>query len=98
MVLLDSYENDSTPILTLPPIDSAVVSVNLTKPEREFYNACKNCFVGADFADHVHYSLIMPLLSLFHTVLERSQSVFEGYVKAGTAAKSWFAIFSLLQR
>ena len=58
------------PILTLPPIDSAVVSVILSRPEREFYNA----------------------------LLEKSQSVFERYVKAGTAAKSWFAIFSLLQR
>ena len=32
------------------------------------------------------------------TVLERSQSVFEGFINAGTASKSWFAIFSLLQR
>lgn len=32
------------------------------------------------------------------SVLQRSQSVFEGFVKAGTASKSWFAIFSLLQR
>lgn len=31
-------------------------------------------------------------------VLERSQSIFEGFVNAGTATKSWFAIFSLLQR
>lgn len=56
--------------MTLPPIDSAVVSVILSRPEREFYNA----------------------------LLEKSQSVFERYVKEGTAAKSWFAIFSLLQR
>ena len=31
-------------------------------------------------------------------MLERSQSVFEGFLNNGTAAKSWFAIFSLLQR
>jgi hypothetical protein len=31
-------------------------------------------------------------------VLERSQSIFEGFINAGTATKSWFAIFSLLQR
>ena len=31
-------------------------------------------------------------------MLERSQSVFEGFINAGTASKSWFAIFSLLQR
>ena len=31
-------------------------------------------------------------------MLERSQSVFDGFVKAGTASKSWLAIFSLLQR
>ena len=31
-------------------------------------------------------------------VLERSQSIFEGFLNSGTASKSWFAIFSLLQR
>lgn len=31
-------------------------------------------------------------------VLERSQTIFEGFLNAGTASKSWFAIFSLLQR
>jgi SNF2 family DNA or RNA helicase len=61
---------DGTPILTLPPVDSSIVNVRLSDPEREFYNA----------------------------LLERSQSVFEGFLKAGTASKSWFAIFSLLTR
>jgi hypothetical protein len=31
-------------------------------------------------------------------LLEKSQSIFEGFISAGTASKSWFAIFSLLQR
>ena len=31
-------------------------------------------------------------------MLERSQFIFEGFLNAGTATKSWFAIFSLLQR
>ena len=61
---------DGKPILTLPPIDSSVVSVHLTEPEREFYTA----------------------------LLGKSQHVFEGLLKAGTASKSWLAIFSLLQR
>jgi len=61
---------DGKPILTLPPIDSGVVSVQLTEPEREFYTA----------------------------LLDKSQHVFEGLLKAGTASKSWLAIFSLLQR
>ena len=66
----DTLMEDGTPILTLPPIDFAVVNVGLSQPEREFYNA----------------------------LLERSQSVFEGFLKSGTASKSWFAIFSLLTR
>ena len=66
----DTLMEDGTPILTLPPIDFAVVNVALSHPEREFYNA----------------------------LLERSQSVFEGFLKSGTASKSWFAIFSLLTR
>ena len=41
--------------------------------------------------------LIFPLFAV-QQVLERSQSVFEGFLKSGTASKSWFAIFSLLQR
>ena len=65
----DTLTEDGTPILTLPPIDSSVINVSLSDPEREFYNA----------------------------LLERSQSVFEGFLNNGTAAKSWFAIFSLLQ-
>jgi len=53
-----------------PPIDSSIVHVTLTQPEREFYTA----------------------------LLDKSQTVFEGLVKAGTASRSWLAIFSLLQR
>lgn len=34
----------------------------------------------------------------YNSLLEKSQSVFEGFISAGTATKSWFAIFSLLQR
>ena len=66
----DTLSEDGTPILKLPPIDNAIVTVQLSPAEREFYNA----------------------------LLERSQSVFEGLIKAGSASKSWFAIFSLLQR
>ena len=65
----DTLSEDGTPILSLPPIDHAIVNVQLSPAEREFYNA----------------------------LLERSQSVFDGLIKAG-ASKSWFAIFSLLQR
>ncbi len=34
----------------------------------------------------------------YDALLDKSQSAFEGYIAAGTASKSWFAIFSLLQR
>ena len=34
----------------------------------------------------------------YNALLERSQSVFEGLIKDGSASRSWFAIFSLLQR
>lgn len=61
---------DSQPILTLPPIETVTVNVELSAAEREFYNS----------------------------LLQRSQSVFEGFIKSGTASKSWFAIFSLLNR
>ena len=44
-----------------------------------------------------HQTLTMSRLN-FLIVLERSQSIFEGFIIAGTATKSWFAIFSLLQR
>ncbi len=44
-----------------------------------------------------HQTLTMSHLKSL-TVLERSQSIFEGFINAGTATKSWFAIFSLLQR
>ena len=58
------------PILTLPPIESKTISINLSQDERQFYNA----------------------------LLNKSQVIFDGFVRAGTASKSWFAIFSLLQR
>jgi len=66
----ETLGDDGKPILTLPPIDSSIVHVTLTQPEREFYTA----------------------------LLDKSQTVFEGLVKAGTASRSWLAIFSLLQR
>ncbi len=46
------------------------------------------------------YAFISDFFSSFldAIVLERSQSIFEGFIVAGTASKSWFAIFSLLQR
>lgn len=37
----DTLAEDGTPILTLPPIESSVVHVTLSPPEREFYNARK---------------------------------------------------------
>lgn len=58
------------PILSLPPVETKVVTVEFSEPERQFYNA----------------------------LYDRSLSVFEGFIKAGTAAKSWLAIFSLLHR
>jgi len=66
----DTLSEDGTPILKLPPIDNAIVTIQLSPAEREFYNA----------------------------LLERSQSVFEGLIQNGTVSKSWFALFSLLQR
>jgi DNA repair protein RAD5 len=57
-------------ILTLPPVDAKVVSVDFSEEERIFYDA----------------------------LLSRSLSVFDGFVQSGTASKSWFQIFSLLQR
>ena len=36
---------------------------------------------------------------VFYNALKaKSQSIFEGFIRAGTASKSWFAIFSLLHR
>ena len=87
----DTLTEDGKPILTLPPVDSSVVKVNLSPDEREFYNACE--------LKWMHTFACVELTHIqFITVLERSQSVFDGFVKAGTASKSWFAIFSLLQR
>jgi len=34
----------------------------------------------------------------YNVLLSKSQTVFEGFIQAGTASKSWFAIFALLQR
>jgi SNF2 family DNA or RNA helicase len=34
----------------------------------------------------------------YNALLEKSQDIFDGFIKAGTASKSWFAIFSLLHR
>ena len=34
----------------------------------------------------------------YDALMNKSQTVFEGLISAGTASKSWFAIFSLLQR
>lgn len=34
----------------------------------------------------------------YNVLLSKSQNVFDGFIKAGTASKSWFAIFALLQR
>lgn len=34
----------------------------------------------------------------YNSLLEKSQAVFEGFIRNGTATKSWFAIFSLLNR
>lgn len=46
----------------------------------------------------VHVTLSPAEREFYNALLHKSQSVFEGFVKAGTASKSWFAIFSLLQR
>ena len=50
--------------------------------------------------DHqiVNVSLSPPEREFYNALLERSQTVFEGFIKNGMASKSWFAIFSLLQR
>jgi SNF2 family DNA or RNA helicase len=66
----DSLTKDGKPILTLPPVETKVVSVELTPTEREFYQA----------------------------VLARSLEVFEGFVDAGTAAKSYIQILSMISR
>lgn len=34
----------------------------------------------------------------YNSLLQKSQTVFEGFIRDGTASKSWFAIFSLLNR
>ena len=51
----------------------------------------------------VETKLISVVLSneeryFYNALLSKSQSVFDGFIKSGTASKSWFAIFSLLQR
>jgi SNF2 family DNA or RNA helicase len=46
----ESLNDDGTPILTLPPVETAIVSVQLSPAEREFYSALKvmsqNIFEG----------------------------------------------------
>ena len=66
----ESQNEDGSPIITLPPVETTTVSVQLTPAEREFYSALK----------------------------AMSQNIFEGLIESGAANKSWFAIFSLLQR
>lgn len=66
----DTLSSDGKPILTLPPVETKLITVHLSEEERFFYNV----------------------------LLSRSQNVFEGYIQSGTATKSWFAIFALLQR
>lgn len=56
--------------MTLPPLETVTVHVELSTAEREFYNS----------------------------LMQRSQEVFEGFLKDGTASKSWFQIFALLNR
>jgi DNA repair protein RAD5 len=34
----------------------------------------------------------------YNSLMQKSQAVFEGFIRDGTASKSWFAIFSLLNR
>lgn len=46
----------------------------------------------------VNVELSMAEREFYNSLLQRSQSVFEGFIKSGTASKSWFAIFSLLNR
>lgn len=42
--------------------------------------------------------LSLPEREFYDALKLRSQDVFEGFIKAGTASKSWFAIFSMLSR
>ena len=46
----------------------------------------------------VSVHLTEPEREFYTALLDKSQNVFEGLLKAGTASKSWLAIFSLLQR
>ena len=46
----------------------------------------------------VSVHLTEPEREFYTALLDKSQHVFEGLLKAGTASKSWLAIFSLLQR
>ncbi len=45
---------------------------------------------------HVHFSPAER--EFYNSLLLKSQDVFDGYLRAGTASKSWLAIFSLLHR
>lgn len=48
--------------------------------------------------DTVAVTLSNPERDFYDALLDRSQEVFEGFVRAGVAGKSYFAIFSLLTR
>lgn len=93
--LLPRVLGSRKPILTLPPIENKIISVKMTEPESSFYNACKS---NAQLFMRVDRPLFSDVCYGRPIVLKKSQSVFDGYIKAGTASKSWFAIFSLLQR
>lgn len=66
----ESLDKAGNPILTLPPVEMKIVSVEFSPAEQQFYDALHR----------------------------KSLSLFEGFIKAGTASKSWLAIFSLLHR
>lgn len=46
----------------------------------------------------VNVELSVAEREFYNSLLERSQTVFEGFIKSGIANKSWLAIFSLLNR
>jgi SNF2 family DNA or RNA helicase len=66
----DSVDKDGQPILTLPPVETKVISVDLSDSEREFYDA----------------------------LLARSAELFDGFLDAGVATKSYFQILTLIVR
>ena len=46
----------------------------------------------------VNVTLTNAEREFYNALLSKSQSIFEGYLRAGTASKSWLQIFSLLHR